>query len=57
MSKLHSILYMYIVYVLQTFGIILTIGMRALINRISVVSANITVSAALLVGTVITGNN
>ncbi|XP_045196562.2 feline leukemia virus subgroup C receptor-related protein 2-like isoform X2 [Mercenaria mercenaria] len=38
----------------QTFGIILTIGMRALINRVSVLSANITVSAVLLAGTVIT---
>lgn len=38
----------------QTFGIMLTIGMRALINRVSVLSANITVSVALLIGTVIT---
>lgn len=38
----------------QTFGIILTIGMRAFINRVSVLAANITVSAVLLVGTVIT---
>jgi len=38
----------------QTFGIMLTIGMRAFMNRVSVLAANITVSAALFVGTIIT---
>ena len=45
-----------LLFVLQTFGIILTIGMRAMIDRVSVLGANITVSAALLLGTIITGN-
>ncbi|KAH3738409.1 feline leukemia virus subgroup C receptor-related protein 2-like [Dreissena polymorpha] len=39
----------------QTFGILLTIGMRALVERVSVQSANITVSVMLLVGTIVTG--
>ncbi|XP_060555414.1 heme transporter FLVCR2-like isoform X2 [Ruditapes philippinarum] len=38
----------------QTFGIIVTIGMRALMNQVSVLSANITVSGILLVGTIMT---
>ncbi|VDI71535.1 MFS transporter, FLVCR family, feline leukemia virus subgroup C receptor-related protein [Mytilus galloprovincialis] len=38
----------------QTFGIILTIGMRAMLNNISILSANITICVALLIGTVIT---
>lgn len=38
----------------QTFGIMLTIGMRALLNRVSVLSANVTVSATLLAGTILT---
>ncbi|KAL4232469.1 Feline leukemia virus subgroup C receptor-related protein 2 [Mactra antiquata] len=38
----------------QTFGIMMTIGMRALLNRVSVMAANITVSVVLLVGTIIT---
>ena len=44
------------VFYLQTFGIILTIGMRAMINRVSVIGANITVSGALLLGTILAGN-
>ena len=44
------------VFIFQTFGIILTIGMRAMIDRVSVLGANITVSAALLLGTIVTGN-
>ena len=40
----------------QTFGIILTIGMRAMLDKVSVLGANITVSATLLLGTIITGN-
>ena len=44
------------VFYLQTFGIILTIGMRAMINRVSVIGANLTVSGALLLGTIVTGN-
>ena len=47
--------YMFLFY-LQTFGIILTIGMRAMINRVSVIGANLTVSGALLLGTIVTGN-
>ncbi|XP_052241720.1 feline leukemia virus subgroup C receptor-related protein 2-like isoform X3 [Dreissena polymorpha] len=39
----------------QVFGILLTIGMRALVERVSVQSANITVSVMLLVGTIVTG--
>ena len=44
------------VFYLQTFGIILTIGMRAMIKRVSVIGANLTVSGALLLGTIVTGN-
>ena len=44
------------VFYLQTFGIILTIGMRAMINRVSVIGASLTVSGALLLGTIVTGN-
>ena len=44
------------VFYLQTFGIILTIGMRAMINRVSVIGAYLTVSGALLLGTIVTGN-
>ena len=47
----------------QTFGIIMTMGMRAMIERVSVLGANITVSVVLLLGAIgtgkllITGNN
>ena len=39
----------------QTFGIIMTIGMRAMIERVSVLGANITVSVVLLLGAIGTG--
>ncbi|XP_071112995.1 choline/ethanolamine transporter flvcr2a-like isoform X2 [Haliotis cracherodii] len=38
----------------QIFGIIFTLGMRAMMNRLSVLSANIAVCCALLLGTVMT---
>ena len=42
---------------LQTFGIIMTMGMRAMIERVSVLGANITVSAVLLLGAIGTGTH
>ena len=41
----------------QTFGIILTIGMRAMMNNVSTLGANITICVVLLLGTIITGNS
>ncbi|XP_041353849.1 feline leukemia virus subgroup C receptor-related protein 2-like isoform X2 [Gigantopelta aegis] len=38
----------------QFFGIVFTIGMRAMINKISMLSANLTASAVLLAGTIMT---
>ncbi|XP_046583306.1 feline leukemia virus subgroup C receptor-related protein 2-like isoform X4 [Haliotis rubra] len=38
----------------QIFGIIFTLGMRAMMNRLSVLGANIAVCVALLLGTVLT---
>ncbi|XP_033740591.1 feline leukemia virus subgroup C receptor-related protein 2-like isoform X1 [Pecten maximus] len=38
----------------QTFGIILTISMRAMLSNVSVLGANLTVSAVLLLGTILT---
>lgn len=40
----------------QIFGIILTLGMRAMMERVSTLAANITVTVILLIGTVITGD-
>lgn len=39
----------------QIFGIILTLGMRAMMNRFNTLSANITITAILLLGTIMTG--
>ena len=39
----------------QVFGIILTMSMRAMMENVSVLWANITVSIILLLGTVMTG--
>jgi hypothetical protein len=41
---------------LQTFGIILTLGLRALSDVHGMLPANIAISATLLVGTICTGN-
>ncbi|XP_060071647.1 heme transporter FLVCR2-like [Ylistrum balloti] len=38
----------------QTFGIILTISMRAMLSNVSVLGANLTVSGVLLLGTILT---
>ena len=40
---------------IQTFGIILTLGMSALINRLGMQAANISICVTLLVGTIATG--
>ena len=42
-------------FLLQIFGIITTLGMGVLMNRKGVLAANISVSALLFVGTIVTG--
>ena len=39
----------------QFFGIVMTLGMRAMMNQVSILAANLFVSCVLLVGTVMTG--
>ena len=40
----------------QVFGIILTMGMRAMMENVSVLWANVTLIALLFVGTIMTGS-
>ena len=40
----------------QVFGIILTMGMRAMMENVSVLWANVTLIAILFVGTILTGS-
>ena len=40
----------------QVFGIILTMGMRAMMENVSVLWANVTLIAILFVGTIMTGS-
>ncbi len=51
----HQIEYLLFAVMLQTFGIILTLGMGGLINKVSILAGNISVVVALFIGTIGTG--